>query len=42
MTTFNDLVSQGASNAWLFIPSAIQLGALQGMQPGHSNTMMAA
>ena len=42
MTSFNDLVSQGASNAWLFIPSAILLGALHGMEPGHSKTMMAA
>jgi nickel/cobalt exporter len=42
MTSFNDLVSQGAANAWLFIPSAILLGALHGMEPGHSKTMMAA
>ncbi|MDB6166749.1 MAG: conserved rane protein of unknown function, Nickel/cobalt transporter domain, partial [Lacunisphaera sp.] len=42
MTSFNDLVGQGASNAWLFIPSAILLGALHGMEPGHSKTMMAA
>ena len=42
MTSFNELVSQGAANAWLFIPSAILLGALHGMEPGHSKTMMAA
>ena len=42
MTSFNELVSQGASNAWLFIPSAILLGALHGLEPGHSKTMMAA
>ncbi|WP_201160710.1 nickel/cobalt efflux transporter, partial [Klebsiella grimontii] len=29
-------------NAWLFIPSAILLGALHGLEPGHSKTMMAA
>ena len=40
MTSFNDYVSQG--NAWLFIPAAIVLGALHGLEPGHSKTMMAA
>jgi nickel/cobalt exporter len=29
-------------NAWLFIPSAILLGGLHGLEPGHSKTMMAA
>lgn len=42
MTSFNELVNQGAAHAWLFIPSAIVLGALHGMEPGHSKTMMAA
>lgn len=42
MTSFNDLINQGSSNAWLFIPSAILLGALHGLEPGHSKTMMAA
>jgi nickel/cobalt exporter len=42
MTSFDELVSQGAANAWLFIPSAIVLGALHGLEPGHSKTMMAA
>jgi ABC-type nickel/cobalt efflux system permease component RcnA len=37
-----ELLSQGAGNAWLFIPSAILLGALHGLEPGHSKTMMAA
>jgi nickel/cobalt exporter len=32
------LLQQG----WLFIPSAILLGALHGLEPGHSKTMMAA
>ena len=40
MTDFSTLLQQG--NAWLFIPSAIFLGALHGMEPGHSKTMMAA
>lgn len=42
MTSFADLIQQGTANAWLFIPSAILLGALHGLEPGHSKTMMAA
>lgn len=42
MTPFAELIQQGASTAWLFIPSAILLGALHGLEPGHSKTMMAA
>ncbi|HYS62728.1 MAG TPA: nickel/cobalt efflux protein RcnA [Paraburkholderia sp.] len=42
MTDFSSLLQQGASSAWLFIPSAIFLGALHGLEPGHSKTMMAA
>src|SRR5450432_2417979 len=40
MTDFSALLQQG--NSWLFIPSAIMLGALHGLEPGHSKTMMAA
>ena len=40
MTDFATLLQGG--NAWLFIPSAILLGALHGLEPGHSKTMMAA
>jgi nickel/cobalt exporter len=42
MTDFSTLLQQGVANAWLFIPSAILLGALHGLEPGHSKTMMAA
>ncbi|MCG5238024.1 nickel/cobalt efflux transporter [Xanthobacter oligotrophicus] len=42
MTAFTDLLQQGAAHAWLFVPSAILLGALHGLEPGHSKTMMAA
>ena len=42
MTSIPELLQQGATNAWLFIPSAILLGALHGLEPGHSKTMMAA
>ncbi|WP_442679896.1 nickel/cobalt efflux transporter [Sphingomonas sp. ASY06-1R] len=42
MTVLSDLLQQGAAHAWLFVPSAILLGALHGLEPGHSKTMMAA
>ena len=42
MTPLSDLVQQGAGSSWLFIPTAIVLGALHGLEPGHSKTMMAA
>jgi nickel/cobalt exporter len=42
MTSFADLISEGSAHAWLFIPSAILLGALHGLEPGHSKTLMAA
>lgn len=40
MTSFNEYLAHG--NAWLFIPGAIVLGALHGLEPGHSKTLMAA
>ncbi|MCJ2020049.1 nickel/cobalt efflux transporter [Methylobacterium sp. E-065] len=42
MTSLSDLLRQGTAHAWLFVPSAILLGALHGLEPGHSKTMMAA
>lgn len=42
MPDFAALLQQGAGQAWLFVPSAILLGALHGLEPGHSKTMMAA
>ena len=40
MENFSQLIQSG--NAWVFIPSAILLGALHGLEPGHSKTMIAA
>ena len=42
MNDFSHLLQQGASHAWLFIPSALILGVLHALEPGHSKTMMAA
>lgn len=39
---FNALLQQGAAHAWLYFPVAVLLGALHGLEPGHSKTMMAA
>ena len=35
------LINDGA-NLWILLPSAILLGALHGLEPGHSKTMMAS
>lgn len=37
-----ETLQQGTAHAWLYIPVAIVLGALHGLEPGHSKTMMAA
>ncbi len=42
MPTLDQWVSHGAANPWLLIPTAVLLGALHGLEPGHSKTMMAA
>ncbi|NBV23473.1 MAG: nickel/cobalt efflux transporter RcnA [Proteobacteria bacterium] len=40
MQSFQEYLQQG--HAWLFLPAAVVLGALHGMEPGHSKTIMAA
>jgi nickel/cobalt exporter len=42
MSSLPDLIQNGAGSAWLFVPMAILLGVLHGLEPGHSKTMMAA
>ncbi|MGA8169241.1 MAG: nickel/cobalt efflux transporter [Methylocystis sp.] len=42
MSDLTSMFNAGAANAYLFVPSAILLGALHGLEPGHSKTMMAA
>src|SRR5215470_7685528 len=42
MTDLAQLLQQSTAHAWLFIPTSILLGALHGLEPGHSKTMMAA
>src|SRR5664279_1333633 len=37
---FQDYLAHG--QGWLFLPAAVLLGALHGLEPGHSKTMMAS
>ena len=40
MHSFQEYLTNG--QGWLFLPAAVLLGALHGMEPGHSKTMMAS
>ncbi|WP_292531079.1 nickel/cobalt efflux transporter [Methylocystis sp.] len=42
MSDLAEVFRAGTENAWIFAPSAVALGALHGLEPGHSKTMMAA
>ena len=42
MPSFAELIQQSPGVARLFIPSAVLPGALHGLKPGHSKTMMVA
>lgn len=42
MTDITQIIQSGSGHAWLYVPVAILLGALHGLEPGHSKTMMAA
>ena len=42
MGSLTDLLQPGAAPAWLLLPSALALGILHGLEPGHSKTMMTA
>src|SRR6186713_3125276 len=42
MTDITQLIQSGSGHVWVYVPVAILLGALHGLEPGHSKTMMAA
>ena len=42
MDPFRQLIEQGGLHAWIYLTTALLLGALHGLEPGHSKTMMAA
>jgi nickel/cobalt transporter (NicO) family protein len=42
MASLTDLLQPGTAAGWLLLPSALVLGVLHGLEPGHSKTMMTA
>jgi nickel/cobalt exporter len=42
MPSLVETLQHGPGNIWLLLPAATLLGALHGLEPGHSKTMMAA
>jgi nickel/cobalt transporter (NicO) family protein len=42
MSSLPELLQPGAAAGWLLLPSALALGVLHGLEPGHSKTMMTA
>ena len=42
MGSLTDLLQPDVAAGWLLLPSALVLGVLQGLEPGHSKTMMTA
>ncbi len=42
MPDIASLIASGTANPWLFLPAAVLLGALHGLEPGHAKSMMAA
>lgn len=42
MPDLAQLIASGSANAWIYLPVAVLLGALHGLEPGHSKSMMGA
>ena len=42
MTDLISIVGSGGAKPWIYLPAAVLLGALHGLEPGHSKTLMAA
>src|SRR5215469_11593435 len=42
MGLLTELLQPPGSGSWLLLPSALALGVLHGLEPGHSKTMMTA
>ena len=42
MEPISEVVRDGGMAAWLLLPTAVLLGALHALEPGHSKTMIAA
>ena len=42
MIDISSIIQSGTGNAWLLLPTAVMLGALHALEPGHSKSMMTA
>jgi nickel/cobalt exporter len=42
MPNIEAIIQSGSSNAWFLLPTALVLGALHALEPGHSKSMMTA
>jgi nickel/cobalt transporter (NicO) family protein len=42
MTDLISIAGSGGAKPWIYLPAAVLLGALHGLEPGHSKTLMAA
>lgn len=42
MPSIESVIQSGAGNAWLLLPTAVLLGALHALEPGHSKSLMTA
>lgn len=42
MYDISSVIQSGAGNVWLLLPTAVVLGALHALEPGHSKSMMTA
>lgn len=42
MVDIANVIEAGALNPWVYLPAAVALGAIHGLEPGHAKSMMAA
>jgi len=42
MIDIASVITAGAANPWVYLPAAVALGAIHGLEPGHAKSMMAA
>lgn len=42
MIDIASVITAGTANPWIYLPVAVVLGAIHGMEPGHAKSMMAA
>ncbi|PZP40706.1 MAG: nickel/cobalt efflux protein RcnA [Pseudomonas fluorescens] len=42
MIDIASIIQTGSANPWVYLPAAVALGAIHGLEPGHAKSMMAA